>query len=128
MGKPDFTGNSNISKQTLGKLSTTAEITANEANQLDLDINNVDINSSPYESGEVNVSGSKELVGGFNTTGSYSVIFEWTDGNGAVEYTEKFTDPSNDKVLVTTASTHVNVKLQDESGSSNTVDATVNAH
>lgn len=127
-GKPDFTGNSNISEQTLGKLDTTAEITANSSNQLDIDVNNVDINADPYESDEVNVSGSKEIVAGVTPSGSYTIEFYWTDGNGNTEYLETFTDPENDKVLITTASTHVQVKIVDESGSTNQIDATVNAH
>lgn len=127
-GKPDFTGNQNISEQTLGRVTTEAEITANTSNQLDIDVNNVDINSNPYSSDENNVSGSKELVAGVQASGSYSVTFEWTDGNGNVEYSESFTDPSDDKILVTTASTHVIVSIEDESGSSNTANATVNAH
>ena len=127
-GKPDFTGNQNISEQTLGRVTTEAEITANTSNQLDIDVNNVDVNSNPYSSGENNVSGSQELVAGVQASDSYSITFEWTDGNGNIEYSESFTDPSNDKILVTTASTHVIVKIQDESGNSNTVNATVNAH
>ena len=127
-GKPDFTGNSNISEQTLGKLDTTAEITANSSNQLDIDVNNVDINTDPYTSDEVNVSGSKEIVAGVTAQGSYTLEFYWTDGNGNTEYLETFTDPDNDKALITTASTHVQVKIVDESGSTNEIDATVNAH
>jgi len=128
VGQPDFTGNQNISEQTLGKVATEAEITANTSNQLDIDINNVDINSDPYISDEVNVSGSKEIVAGITSTGSYTVTLEWTDGNNNTEFTETFTDPRNDKLLVTTASTHVIIKIEDESGSSNPTNATVNAH
>lgn len=127
-GKPDFTGNQNISEQTLGAVTTTAEITANTANQMDLDIDNVDVNASTYESGEVNVSGSQEIVAGITPTGACDLVIEWTDGNGNVEYTETFSQSSADKHLVTTASTHVNVKIVDTSGSSNPVNATVNAH
>lgn len=126
MGKPDFTGNSNISAQTLNQLDV--GITQNVANQLDLDLNNVDVNTSTYTSDEINVSGSQEVVAGITPTGACELVLEWTDGNGNVEYTETFSQSSATKHLVTTASTHVIVKIRDTSGASNPVDATVNAH
>lgn len=126
MGKPDFTGNSNISAQTLNQLDV--GIKANQANQLDLDINNVDVNSSSYVSDEINISGSQELVAGITPTGACNLVIEWTDGNGNVQFAETFSQSSETKHLVTTASTHVIVKIEDTSGSSNPVDATVNGH
>lgn len=126
MGKPDFTGNQNISEQTLGSVDT--NITANTANQLDLDVDNVDVNSSKYQSSENNISGSKEVVVGVNPTGSVDLVFKWTDGNGNVLFTETISESSENKHLVTTASTHLIFEIQDTSGASNSVDATVNAH
>lgn len=126
MGRPDFTGNQNISEQTLSQVDV--GINANTANQLDIDVSGKDVNSSKYQSSENNISGAKEVTAGVTPTGGIDVVFKWTDGNGTVLYKETFSTSSNESYNVITKSTHLIVEIQDTSGASNSVDATVNAH
>lgn len=130
-GKPDFTGNSNISEQTLNQLDV--GITSNEANQLDVDVDNFDlVANNGYSSSESNISGADEVVVRGTSAGSCSVKVHWTDGNGNILYTNQPSEATNTtdfNLLYPTGSTHVQIEIVDESGNtSNNVDATVNAH
>ena len=132
-GQPDFTGNQNISEQTLGKVQTDAEITANSANQYDNDVSNYDlVDDGDYISSEVNISGAIELVLKGNSEYNCDVLVEWTDGSGNTIYTESVsasTDVTDFNLLYTTASTHVRIRVKDTSGNSqNNFNMTVNAH
>lgn len=132
-GKPDFTGNQNISEQTLGKVQTDAEITANSANQYDNDVTNYDlVADGDYVSSEVNISGAIELVLKGKSEYNCNVLVEWTDGNGNVTYTESVsasTDVTDFNLLYPTGSTHVQIRVTDTSGQTqNKLNMTVNAH
>ena len=132
-GAPDFTGNQNISQQSLNTVDTTATIKANEANQFDADIDNYDLVAEDgYSSNEQNISGANEVVIRAASQYDMSVIVEWTDGSDNVLYAEQpqaATNVTDFKGLYPVGSTHVNVRIVDESSNGeNKVDATVNAH
>lgn len=126
MGAPQFS--SQVDNNFIPN-SLDTSITANEANQLDVDILNQDV-STGYEVGETNISGANEIavLASSGDGNSFSVTVEWTDGTGTVLYSEspsslQSTTDGGANLIV--KSTHVNVVF---SGSSTDVDGTVNAH
>jgi hypothetical protein len=131
MGNAQFYNRQDISGQTLSNVTTTAEITANTANQYDGDSVNTDVSTETFETGEQNISGATALVGAVtvNDSGDANVIAEWTDGTGTVVYSEQLSDlqgiTSSKSFALRVKSTHVNLKV---SGTSTDADITVNAH
>lgn len=109
------------------------DIKQNEANQYDDDIIGQDVAQNPVNTGEQNISGSNEVSGDIevNDGGDANVTIEWTDGTGTVVTTQEpvelqgVTGTSGNDFNFVTKSTHFRLKID---GTSNDVDATVNAH
>lgn len=128
MGAPQFAtqvDNSTTNK----KVFTEAEVTANSANQWDIDAVSEDVSSTDYSAGETNISGAQALNGMLTeASGSTaSVIIEWTDGAGTVLGSQTVATASNgsDDFAVRVKSTHANVKI---TGSSTDASLTGNAN